>query len=404
MHVAQISFFLDPQRRSPRQILNDWWPLVDAADMVARCGARVTVVQACGEQAELNVGAVRYHFVAPTRTPGAVRWARAFAGRSGIMQTEAFRRLLHDLKADVFHVHSLLSPRDTIALTAICPGTPILLQDHANRVPSWWRRPLYRRALSRAGGLAFCALPQAEPFIEAGLVPRQMPLFEIPECSSRFTPAGRDEARRITGIWGDPALLWVGHLDSNKDPLTALEGVAAAAARLPGLQLWCCFGNAPLLAPVRERLAADPDLARRVHLLGKVPHEQVQYLMRSADVFILGSHREGSGCSLIEALACGLPTVVTDIPSFRMLTGGGRTGALWPCGEAGRLCESLLAVAARPAAETRALVRQHFDDELSHAAVGGKMIAAYETLLQGKQAHIRRPQALDPLLPSPPGA
>ena len=56
--------------------------------------------------------------------------------------------------------------------------------------------------------------------------------------------------------------------------------------------------------------------------------------MRAADVFVLGSHREGSGYSLIEALACGLPPVVTDIPSFRSLTAAGAVGALWPCGDA----------------------------------------------------------------------
>ena len=52
--------------------------------------------------------------------------------------------------------------------------------------------------------------------------------------------------------------------------------------------------------------------------------------MRAADLFVLGSHREGSGYSLIEALACGLPPIVTDIPSFRSLTGAGVVGALWP--------------------------------------------------------------------------
>ena len=46
--------------------------------------------------------------------------------------------------------------------------------------------------------------------------------------------------------------------------------------------------------------------------------------MQAADLFVLGSHREGSGYSLIEALACGLPPVVTDIHAFRTLTGCGR--------------------------------------------------------------------------------
>ncbi len=95
---------------------------------------------------------------------------------------------------------------------------------------------------------------------------------------------------------------------------------------LPELRLWCCFGAAPLLPAVEERIAADPRLRDRVQLLGRVPHLRIEQLMCAADIFVLGSHREGSGYSLIEALSCGLPPVVTDIPSFRALTGGARSG------------------------------------------------------------------------------
>jgi glycosyltransferase involved in cell wall biosynthesis len=98
--------------------------------------------------------------------------------------------------------------------------------------------------------------------------------------------------------------------------------------------------------------------------------------MRSADVFVLGSHREGSGYSLIEALACGLPPVVTDIPSFRALTGHGAAGRLWPCGDANALRGALVSVGS-PSPEVRSAVRTHFDAELSFAAVGRKLSAAY---------------------------
>jgi glycosyltransferase involved in cell wall biosynthesis len=107
--------------------------------------------------------------------------------------------------------------------------------------------------------------------------------------------------------------------------------------------------------------------------------------MRAADLLVLGSHREGSGCSVIEALACGLPPVITDIPSFRALTAAGHVGALWPCGDPHKLCEALLSTAARPQEKMRVAVRAHFDAEVSFEAVGRKLVAAYEDLLQGKR-------------------
>jgi glycosyltransferase involved in cell wall biosynthesis len=378
LHIAQISFFLDPQERSPAQILHDWWALVCCAEMVARRGARVSVIQACGETQDLVSNGVSYHFVSPER------------GRSTIAEGATFARLIRGLKADVFHVHGLGFPLDVRALARLAPDTPIFLQDHANRVPRFWRRRTFRRGLSVATGISFCSARQAEPFSKAGLIHPQTTLFEISEGSSRFSPGDRQAARSLTGVQGDPAVLWVGHLDPNKDPLTVLAGISAAVQVLPALQLWCCFGQAPLLSDVRERIDNDPNLTGRVHLLGRVPHEKVELLMRAADLFVLGSHREGSGGALIEALACGLPPVVTDIPSFRMLTGGAKVGALWPCNDAARLRDALLSVAAHPLRETRAAVRAYFDRELSFDAVGRHLLAAYETLIASRGTVIGR--------------
>jgi glycosyltransferase involved in cell wall biosynthesis len=182
-------------------------------------------------------------------------------------------------------------------------------------------------------------------------------------------------------VTGDPLVLWVGHLSDNKDPWTVLEGIGDAARQLPRLELWCCFGTAPLLSKAQRRIERDRILRNRVHLLGRVAHEQVEQLMQAADVFVSGSHREGSGYSLIEALACGLPPVVTDIPSFRALTRDGTVGMLWPPGNAGALSEALSSIAPRLGAPMRGAVRAHFDAELSFAAVGAKLAGMYADVL-----------------------
>jgi glycosyltransferase involved in cell wall biosynthesis len=370
LHIAHIGFFLDRQGRTPSQILVDWWPLVDTAEIVARSGARVSVVQACSRTESLMLNGVQYHFVSPEPDQFTISSGGHFA------------RLLRELKADVFHVHGLGFPNDVQRLADLAPDTPILLQDHADKVPSFWRRHVHRRGISAAAGVSFCALQQAVPFSRLGMIPPRTALFEIPECSSRFTPGDQPAARAATGLHGDPAVLWVGHLDTNKDPLTVLAGVSDAARYLPALQLWCCFGSAPLLGDIRHRIDNDPRLEGRVHLLGKQSHGNIEQLMRAADLFVSGSRREGSGCALIEALACGLAPVVTDIPSFHALTHGGKVGALWPCGDARKLSEALLSVAHRPRPEIRAAVRAHFEAEISFEAAGRKWLSAYEKLLQ----------------------
>lgn len=379
MHVAQISFFTDPHGRAPERLLHDWPTLPDVAEAASGGGAQVTVVQACPHVQSLVRNGVNYHFLP---------FGRGAPRRHG---TQSFAKLLSSLAPDVLHVQGLGFVHDVLSLAALAPGIPIVLQDHANRPPRLWRRRLWRRGLSVASGIAFSSLQQALPFTNAGLIHPQTKLYEIPESTSRFAPGDQAGARRATGLTGNPLLLWVGHLDSNKDPLTVLEGISkAVSAALPELQAYFCYGSAPLLRAVRRRIGADPFLNGRVHLLGRVPHERVEQLMRAADCFVLGSHREGSGYSLIEALACGLPPIVTDIPSFRSLTGEGAAGMLWPCGQAQDLCAALTSIGTRPTAQTRRAVRAHFDAQLSSVALGRKLNSMYQDLRRRMPTHSAR--------------
>ncbi len=373
VHAVQISFCSDPEERPPAQLLDAWSTLVDLADAACRSGIRVSVVQASAHSERLTRRGLRYYFL-------------PFGdGQRSIPKNAALGALLRDLDPDVLHVHGLGFPRDVLSLASLASGVPIILQDHANRPPRLWRRASWRREMSLAAGIAFCASDQAQPFAAAGLLDSATCLYEIPESTSRFSPGDKQQARRMTGVEGDPAILWVGHLDANKDPLTVLKGISAAARELPRLRLFCCFGTAPLLGDVLDLIATDPQLEGRVRLLGRVPHERIEQLMRAADLFVLGSHREGSGYSLIEALACALPPVVTDIPSFRSLTGAGAVGKLWACDDPLALCAAIRTVGARTDPETRAAVRAHFDRELSFESLGRKIAAMYEDVLERRR-------------------
>ncbi|MGO4501538.1 glycosyltransferase family 4 protein [Dyella sp. 2RAF44] len=368
LHVAQINFIPAPVDLMPADILQTWPSLVDIAEIAASAGTRVSVVQLAAHAQSLQRNGVDYHFV---------------AGHDGNATDRVRRiaRLLGELNVEVAHVHSLGAAGDAYALSRALPQLPILLQDHADRMPPRWRRLRWRRWYAAAAGVAFTAPELARPYVTAGLLGLSTRLFVIPESTSRFTPGSREQARAETGLHGDPCVVWVGHLQSGKDPLTVLDGVAEASTHLPGLQLWCAFGSAPLLAQVQQRIDGDARLHGRVHLLGKVPHEQVQSLMRAADIFVSGSHAESCGYALLEAMACGVTPVVTNIPSFRALVGD--MGELWPRGDAKALTSALLRSATRrPSA---ADVRRHFDRCLSLQAVGHRWADAYAQLHAGRR-------------------
>jgi glycosyltransferase involved in cell wall biosynthesis len=381
VRVVIIGFHLDREGRAPEALLDAWPTLPGLASAVARAGFRVSVVQPARRDAAFARDGVSYHFVAERPalygrgTPGSVP-VRAPAAAS----LTAISRLA----PSVIHVNGLGVPAHARRLKKRWPMTPILAQDHADRPPPPWRRVAARRGIRAFDAVAFTAREQAEPFIRTRMFPPDLPVYEVPESSTDFICGDREEAREATGLHGDPCLLWLGRLNANKDPLTVLDGFAAAAPRLPDAHLWCCYGEAPLLSEVRHRIARGPQLAGRVHLLGPRPHRQIETLLQAADALVQGSHREGSGYAVIEAMACGATPVVTEIPSFRRLAGD--VGLLWTPGNAGSLRAALLRLMEVLGTEHRERIRRRFERALSWEAVGDSLGAVYRALSRGARS------------------
>lgn len=369
MRVTHVSIVRSRGRPTPEDLLAAWPTLGAIASAVARAGAEVTVVQAFHEDAEWIIKDVRYCFVAVPALPGrATGW-----------RPDRIAAAVRSTAPDVIHVNGLDFPRHIRALCRL--GAPVLVQDHASAAGRFARNR--KRGLARVAGVMFTDERQAAPFFADGSLQPGTPVFAVPESSTRFTAGDQAAAREETGIDGDPAVLWVGRLDANKDPLTILDAIERAAAVLPGLRLHCCFHEQPLLAQVEARIAQSAILSKRARLIGRVTHDRIETFCRAADIYMLGSHHEGSGYALIEALACGLAPVVSDIPSFRALTGNGAVGALVPPGDAAGFAEALVRIARQPHEPLRQEVVSHFDRTLSFERVGTRLLEIYETVTAG---------------------
>lgn len=121
----------------------------------------------------------------------------------------------------------------------------------------------------------------------------------------------REAARRELGL--DPEALWIGfagRLVEIKGVVELVEGFAAVAEKFPHAKL-AILGTGDLREKL-EMLVADRNLQGRVLLAGQVP--QARRLFKAFDAFILPSYREGMSIALLEAMATGLPLLVSDIP------------------------------------------------------------------------------------------
>ena len=233
-----------------------------------------------------------------------------------------------------------------------------------------------------ADAFLFAADEHADAWRQAGFIADDQAVYQVMPASSTLHQVPRVDAREESGLHGSPVVLWVGRLNANKDPLTVLDGFERALPDLPDATLSMIFGTGELFEDVRARIARSPALSARVRLAGVVPHERMAVFYSAADLFVVGSYHEGSGYSLMEACACGAVPVVTDIPTFRLLTGAGAVGALWTPGDADSCAGALAQVGRRDLLAERVRLADHFTRELSWDAVGHRAVEIYRKVLQ----------------------
>jgi glycosyltransferase involved in cell wall biosynthesis len=160
----------------------------------------------------------------------------------------------------------------------------------------------------------------------------------------RFTPIDKAEARRRLGLPADvPVLVSVGTLCERKGFHRVIEALPALRLRHPGLLLVVVGGagaegdwSARLATLVRERGVADA-----VRFLGAMPPDELRVPLSAADVFVLATRYEGWANVLLEAMACGLPVVTTDVGGNAEVVRTPALGTIVPFGDAAALAAAL---------------------------------------------------------------
>jgi glycosyltransferase involved in cell wall biosynthesis len=124
---------------------------------------------------------------------------------------------------------------------------------------------------------------------------------------------------------------------------------ALALLRDQGFETHCTFvGGGPSLETHKDRIRAL-DLNGRATFVGEVTHGDLPDLLRAADVYVSASSSDGTSTSLLEAMACGLFPVVSDIKANRPWVQHGRNGLLFSVGDAESLAGAIRDAEARRA-------------------------------------------------------
>jgi glycosyltransferase involved in cell wall biosynthesis len=375
----------DAHLASAEALLDSYFPLTGWAEAIRDAGAHPVVIQRFRHSGQLERHGVVYAFVDDDEPPFPRPWHAVPRLVSRVAAEARYRSARADADV-VVHLNGLVFPRLAATLRRRLPERcALVVQHHAERPhgPPW--RLAERWWLRRVDRFLFTSTEVALSWTRAGIVPVQK-ASEVLELSSALEAAGRDRARARTGMTGSPILLWTGNLDANKDPLAVLAGFERMLDRHPEARLYMAWRHAPLEREVTSHIARSSRLRAAVTSLGTLAYAEIADLYRSADLFVQGSHKEGSGVALLDAMACGAVPVVTDIAAFRRVTGEGRVGALWPVGDVDAFVEAVERVLSRPLAPQSAEVVREFEARLSWPAIAERAVATYRAAAAERRA------------------
>lgn len=306
-------------------------------EMIRRLGDRIRPTVLCLDAVgRIGEEMVRdgLDLVCLNRRPGrdwrvSVRMAKAIAER----------------KLDVLHTHQY-SPYFYAALAkARGPHRPrLILTEHGRHYPdtvSPLRRAVNRMLLAPlADAITACCHFSGEGLCKMdGFPGRRIEVIENGIDVERYgPPADKAIAKEHVGLDGDRRyLIHVARHHSVKDQPTLLRGFAMAVPHMPDVDL-LMVGDGPL-RPDLEKLTADLGITSRVKFLGI--RTDIPELMRAADVFALTSVSEAASLTLLEAMASGLPAVLTNVGGNPEIVRHEREGLLFPRGNASGCAEAI---------------------------------------------------------------
>ncbi|BCX82146.1 teichuronic acid biosynthesis glycosyltransferase TuaC [Methylomarinovum caldicuralii] len=159
-----------------------------------------------------------------------------------------------------------------------------------------------------------------------------------------FHPVPQHEARQKLGIAADAkVLVTVGALVPRKGQQRVLEVLPALIQRFPKLLYLIVGGPSPEgdQTAALQRQVEQLGLAEHVRFLGPLPPERLKWPLSAADVFVLATANEGWANVFLEAMACGLPVVTTDVGGNREVVCREELGIVVPFGDIAALGEAI---------------------------------------------------------------
>ena len=298
----------------------------------------------------------------------------AVAGIRPIRRVQWVRRLMREVRPDLVHAHFLVEDPFYAVLARARPlvatawGSDVLLPSRVGKLQN-------RLVARRADILTADSQALLDAVAALGAERSRLRLINWGVDRDAFTP-GRAEARRRLGLPDGPIVLAPRALRPVYNPETVVDAFGRLGREFPdALLLFKHYGELP-------PGLADLRLRDDVRVVGHVPAEELADYYRAASVCVSIASSDSSPRTVWEAMACGCPCVISDLPWVHELIEDGRD-ALVTAIDAGQVANAIGrvlrdgALAVSLAENGRSLVERHHHRRTEI----DRLVATYEELM-----------------------
>lgn len=301
-------------------------------------------------------------------------------------------------KLDILDAHFAYPDGYAATLLGKWLGVPVTITLRGTEVPHSKNaklRPLLVRALQSATRVFSVSDSLRRHAISLGISGDKIRVVGNGVDSAKFHRVDRAEARAQLGIAADaPVLISVGGLVERKGFHRVIECLPELKIRFPGL-VYLIVGGASAEGDMRaelEQQVAALGLHDTVRFLGIVPAASLKWPLSAADVFVLSTRNEGWANVFLEAMACGLPVIATDVGGNAEVVCRAELGTIVLFGDPAALGAALAAALAKDWDRAAILAYARDNDWQKRVAVLVEEFTALQVgTLVGRAADARAP-------------
>lgn len=264
------------------------------------------------------------------------------------------RRLQHEHRFDIIDSH--FAYPDGYAATRLgkwlgVPVTITLRGTEARHSNNPWLRPLLVSALHSSARVFSVSDSLRRHAMSLGIPESKVRVVGNGVDTAKFHPVPRSDARAQLGIDADaPVLISIGGLVERKGFHRAIECLPELKIRFPKL-VYLIVGGASAegdMRPQLEQQVAALGLQDTVRFLGTMPADKLKWPLCAADIFVLATRNEGWANVFLEAMACGLPVVATDVGGNAEVVCDPSLGTIVPFGDSTALSAAITDALRKP--------------------------------------------------------